>query len=132
MARFVGISLLIAGAAAPANNWMPVAIGPDNDPTGLYIDKDSLKGIYPVKTIWEKFVNSYNEQKLSLVEMNCARNTWRTLTIISRSPNGSLLKSAKFPKAKSDPIVARSSQAIVRRVVCEIPKAKLTIISKKR
>lgn len=119
--------MLGAATAAQGNHWVPVATGPDNDPTGLYVDKDSLKGTFPERTIWEKFVNSYREQKLSLVEFNCAHDTWRALSIISRSPNGTVLKSEKSRSVKTIPVAPNSSQASVRRMVCEVAKGKVAM-----
>jgi hypothetical protein len=118
--------LLIAGTGAQASRWVPVATGPAADPTGLYVDRDSLKGTFPVRTIREKFLNSYREEKLSLVEINCARGTSRVLAVVLRSPNGSVLQSRKFPNAKSNPIGHDRSQETVRTIACKVPNRKAT------
>lgn len=128
----VGIIVLIAAASAQGRHWVAVSTGPDRDTTGLYIDNDSLKGAFPVRSVWEKFVNSYREQKLSLVEVNCVHNTLRTLKTISLSPTGSVLQKANFPNPKSSPIVPESPQESVRRFVCVAAKGKATISSHDR
>lgn len=125
MIRLVGIVLLIAATGAQASHWVPVATGPGGDPTGLYLDSDSLKGTFPVKIVREKFLNSYGEQRLSVVEMNCSHNTWREVTIIVRSPTGSVLKRQKFFGAKSKPIASRSSQELARSIICNASKGQL-------
>ena len=124
MKRIVGIVLIVGCASAQASRWVPVATGPEGDPAGLYMDKDSLKGTLPVRTVWEKFVNSYGEQKLSFVEMNCANNTLRTLAVILRSPNNAVLQSRKFPNAKSSQIGHDRTQVSARQFVCKTSKEK--------
>ena len=118
MKRLCGIALLIATTSVQASHWVPVATGPDWDTTGLYLDKDSIKGTFPVRSVWQKFVNSYRAQRLSLVEFNCARGTWRTLKVISRAPNGSVLNSENFPNAKSSSISHDSFQKLASKHVC--------------
>lgn len=117
--------LLIAGSAAPASHWVAIATGPDVDPTGIYVDRDSLKGEYPVKTFWEKFLNSYREQNLSHLEINCDRHVSRTLEVITKSPSGAVLHRSKFAHPKSETIAHGSSQEKVRRFVCEAHHGKV-------
>jgi hypothetical protein len=124
MKRLVGIAFLIAATGTQASHWVPVATGPEHDMAGLYVDVDSIKGIFPVRTVSEKVLNSYSEQKLSLVEMNCAANTWRAVKVIVRAPHGAVLRSANFPRAKSEPIARDPLQNLARRIVCNIHKGK--------
>lgn len=121
-----GIASLIVLTGAQATHWVPVATGPEGDQVGLYVDRDSLKGTFPVRTIREKFLNSYREQKLSLVEMNCTHDTWRTLSTILRAPSGAVLQSQSFPNAKSGPIGRNSVQKLVRRFACRISPEKVS------
>lgn len=120
--RLIGIAFIFSATGAQASHWVPVATGPDADPTGLYVDKDSIKGGLQIRTILEKFVNSYREQQLSLVEMNCIHKTWRTIKHTSLSPSGLILKRAELPNAKHNPIASNSPQETVRRLVCKIGK----------
>lgn len=127
MIRLVGLALTIAATGAQASHWVAIATGPEADPTGLYVDRDSIKGALPKRTLWEKFVNSYREQQLSLVEMDCTHSTWRAVKRMSRSPNGSLLKGAKLPDTKINPIAPNSPQDAVRRLVCRNGRDGVTV-----
>lgn len=116
------VALLVAGSPAQVRHWVPVATGPDRDPTGLYVDRDSFKGRFPVRTVWERFLNSYREERLSHVEMNCALHTWRTLEVVSRIPNGSVVQVQKSPNTRSHRI--DSTQERVERLLCKPAKPK--------
>jgi hypothetical protein len=89
---------------------------------GLYVDARSIKGTFPVKTVWLRFLNSLGEEKLSLVEMNCARHSSRTLTVIRRAPNGAVLQSIKFATAKSASMDSLQKRA--EPIVCRVKRAK--------
>lgn len=115
----LGTALIIAGAAAQATHWVPVATGPDIDPAGLYVDKDSVKGSFRVRTVTEKFLNSYGEQTISSIEVDCHHRTWRELSRVSRSPSGSIIRKAGSLDTRRKPITPSSSQERVRRLVCE-------------
>lgn len=128
MKLLAAVALLVAGTPAQARHWVPVATGPDRDPTGLYVDRDSFKGAFPVRTVWERFLNSYREERLSHVEMNCAHHTWRTVAVISRIPNGSVVQVQKFHNTRSDRI--DSSQERVERLVCKAAKPKAVLGSR--
>jgi hypothetical protein len=122
--RLVAIALLGAATAAQARHWVPVATRPDFDMTGLYVDRDSVKGPFTRKTAWEKFLNSYGEQRLSLVEIDCAKNRWRAVKTVLLSPSGTPLKRSNSPGTNSEPIKADPLQSSAKALVCKLPKHK--------
>src|SRR5438045_3743589 len=122
MKPLVVIALLLAAGHQQARRWTSVATGPEQDPVGLYVDTKSINGTFPVKTVWLRFLNSLGEENLSLVEMNCAHHSARTLSEMRRAPNGSVLKSRKFATAKSTPI--DSLQRRAEPVVCKAQNVK--------
>lgn len=121
----MGLALLIAATNAEASHqWMPVSTRPLGEVAGLYVDRQSIHGPFTARRVWERFVNSYREETLTLVEMNCEKSSLRAIKTISRAPNGTLLKRGSSAGARAKPWKMDSLQHSAKALVCKSVNAK--------